>query len=106
MLCFCFVYLYLSEFALILRSGVNIVHFVLLCVFAFLIPCFDVSYDFNIKTMYGMSFSPAVCRRARVLFFIYVICVGLRMVVSRDRHGCDCMVVGFTTTCAIGAYRH
>jgi hypothetical protein len=24
----------------------------------------------------------------------------------RYRHGCDRMVVGFTTTCAISAYRH
>ena len=25
---------------------------------------------------------------------------------GRDHHGCDCMVVGFTTTCAISVYRH
>jgi hypothetical protein len=24
----------------------------------------------------------------------------------RGRHGCDPMVVGFTTTCAISAYHH
>ena len=24
----------------------------------------------------------------------------------RDHHGRDCMVVGFTTTCAISAYHH
>ena len=80
-------------FALVLRSGVNILHFVLLCVFMFLIPYCDVSYDFNIKTMYGTSFSPSVCRRALVLFI--VICVCLRIVVSRGHHGRDCMVVGF-----------
>ena len=25
---------------------------------------------------------------------------------SRGRHGCDRMVVGFTTTCAISTYHH
>ena len=25
---------------------------------------------------------------------------------NKGRHGCDCMVVGFTTTCAISAYMY
>ena len=40
-----------------------LVHFlydVLLCVFTFGVPCYDVCYDFHIKTKNGSSLSPAV----------------------------------------------
>jgi len=34
----------------------------------FWVPCCDVRYDFRIKTMFGSSLPPVVCRRAHVLF--------------------------------------
>ena len=58
-------------------------HSLLLCVFTFWIPYWDVRYDFRIKTMFSSSLSPVVCRRARVLSpVIYVISVCLHIVVS------------------------
>jgi len=53
---------------------------VLLCVFTLRVPCCDVRYDVLIKTMFGSSLSPVVCKR--VSCFIYVICVCLRIVMS------------------------
>jgi hypothetical protein len=51
-------------------------HFVLLYVFTSLVLCCDVRYDFLIKTMFGTSFLPFVCRRAHVLFILFVfVCV-------------------------------
>ena len=35
---------------------------VILCVFTFCVPCCDVRYDFRIKTMFGSSLPPIVCR--------------------------------------------
>ena len=45
---------------------------VLLWVFTFWVPCCDVHYDFRIKTMFGSSLPPVVCRRAHVLFTLFV----------------------------------
>ena len=45
---------------------------VLLCVFTFLVPCCDVRYDVRIKTMFGWSLPPVVCRRAHVLITLFV----------------------------------
>ena len=45
---------------------------VLLCVFTFWVPCCDVRYDFCIKTMLGSSLPPVVCRRAHVIFTLFV----------------------------------
>ena len=45
---------------------------VLLCVFTFLVPCCDAGYDFRIKTMFGFSLPPVVCRRSHVLFTLFV----------------------------------
>ena len=42
----------------------NIWCVVLLCVFTFLVPCCDDRHDFHIKTMFGSSLPPVVCRRA------------------------------------------
>ena len=42
-------------------GGVRVAHF--LCVFTFLVLCYDVRYDFRIKTMFGLSLPPVVCRR-------------------------------------------
>jgi hypothetical protein len=40
------------------------------------LTCCDVRYDFRIKTMFGSSLSPVVCRRAHVLFTLCVcVCV-------------------------------
>jgi hypothetical protein len=47
---------------------------VLLCVFTFCISCYDVRYDFRMKTMFVSSLPPVVCRMAHVLFkclFVY-----------------------------------
>jgi hypothetical protein len=41
---------------------------VLLCVFTFCISRYDVRYDFRMKTMFGSSLPPVVCRMAHVLF--------------------------------------
>jgi type IV secretory pathway TrbL component len=50
-----------------------VVYVVLLCIFTFLVPCCDVRYEFRIKTMFGSSLCPVVCRRAHVLLcFVYV----------------------------------
>ena len=45
---------------------------VLLCVLTFWIPCCDVHYDFRIKTMFGSSLPPVVCRRAHIIFTLFV----------------------------------
>ena len=37
-----------------------------------LVPCCDAGYDFHIKTMFGSSFPPVVCRGAHVLFMLFV----------------------------------
>ena len=37
-----------------------------------LVPCCDVRYDFYIKTMFGSSLSPVVCRRVHILFTVFV----------------------------------
>ena len=42
---------------------------VLLCVW---VQCCHVRYDFRIKPMFGSSLSPVVCRRANVLFTLFV----------------------------------
>jgi hypothetical protein len=45
-------------------------------VFRFWVPCFDVHYDFRIKTMFGSSLLQVVCRKAHVLFTLFVfVCV-------------------------------
>ena len=45
---------------------------VLLCVFMFWVPCYDICYDFHIKTMLDSFLPPVICRRARVLFMLFV----------------------------------
>ena len=44
---------------------------VLLCVFTFLFPCFDVRYDSRINKMFGSSLHPIVCRIVHVLFTLF-----------------------------------
>ena len=41
-------------------------------VFIVLVPCCDVRYDVRIKTMFGSSLPPVVCRRSHVLFMLFV----------------------------------
>ena len=45
---------------------------VLLCFFTLLVPCCDVHQDFRIKMMFGSSLPPVVCRKAHVLFTLFV----------------------------------
>jgi membrane protein YdbS with pleckstrin-like domain len=45
---------------------------VLLCVFTFLVACYDVRYDIHKKTMFRSSLPPVVCMRADVLFTLFV----------------------------------
>ena len=45
---------------------------VLLCTFAFGVPCCDVRYDFRMKAMFGLYLPPVVCRRAHSLFTLFV----------------------------------
>jgi hypothetical protein len=47
-------------------------YFVLLCIFTFWVPCCDVSYDFSIKIMFGSSLPLVICKRAHVLFAVFV----------------------------------
>jgi hypothetical protein len=44
---------------------------ILLCVFKLLVPLFVVHYDFRIKTVFGSTLPPVVCRRAHVLFRMF-----------------------------------
>jgi hypothetical protein len=50
----------------VLRSWVLVVHFILLCVFTFLAPCYDVRFDFR------SSLLPVVCRRADLCHICYI----------------------------------
>jgi hypothetical protein len=45
---------------------------VLLCALTFWVPCCYVLYDFSIKTLLGSSLPPVVCRRAHVLFTLFL----------------------------------
>ena len=45
---------------------------VLLCVFTFWVPCCAVRYVIRITMMVGSSLPPLVCRRAHVLFTLFV----------------------------------
>jgi len=72
-------------------SGVQ--HFVLSNVFTLSVPCCHVRYDFRIKTMFGSPLPPVFCRRAHVLFTLFVLiahsgvqhilCCGFRFVSLR-----------------------
>ena len=81
---------------------------VLLCVFTFWVQCCDVSYDFRIKTVWLVFTSSCVLEDA---CHIYVICVGLRIVVSNAY--CHFLIatsvfskVYLSNTCSYGkAYR-
>ena len=59
-------------------GGVRLAHLcsffciVLLCVFTFWVPCCDVHYDLRIKTIFCSSLRLVVCRRAYVLFTLFV----------------------------------
>ena len=53
--------------------------------FTFWVPCCDVRYDFHIKTMFGSSLSPVVCRRVHIIFTLFV-----RM-----------PIVGYSTYCVV-----
>jgi hypothetical protein len=66
---------------------------------------------FRIKAMFGSSLPPIVCRRAHVLFtlFLYVlpyIVLKVSNYYIKGRRGRDRMVLGFTTTYAISASHH
>jgi len=50
-----------------------VVRVVMLCVLRFLVPCCDVRYDFSIKTMFGSSLPPVVCRKSHVIFILFVL---------------------------------
>jgi len=70
--------------------------FILLCVFTFWVPCCHVRYDFRIKTMFGSSLPPVVCRKAHECL-IYVICVCLRIV--RCNTYCVVFLFYFSSSC-------
>jgi hypothetical protein len=70
-LVFCVVFLMGSVVLIFL-----VFYVVLLCVFTFWVPCCVVRYYFRIKTMFGSSLPPVHCRRAHVLFTLFVfVCV-------------------------------
>ena len=45
---------------------------ILFCVLTFYVPCCNVHCDLCIKTMFGSSLPPVVCRRAHVLITLFV----------------------------------
>ena len=59
----------------VLNTEVHFVHFVLLCVFTFLVPCCDVSYNVRIKTMVGSSLPLVACKRNHVLLCFFFVCL-------------------------------
>ena len=60
------------------------------------LTCCDVRYDFRIKTMFGSSLSPVVCRRAHVLFTLCVcVCVLCLFAHSGVQHILCCVFVLF-----------
>ena len=64
----------LMSYVLFAYSGGQ--HSVLPYVVAFYVPCCDVRYDFCIQQMFGSSLLPVVCRRANVIFMLFVfVCV-------------------------------
>ena len=55
---------------------VRVAHFSFSVSLCFEFPCCDVRYDFCIKTMFGASLPPVVCRRTHVFFTLVVfVCV-------------------------------
>ena len=70
------------RFHLRFYGGIRVTHLfgfichVLLFVFTSRVPCSDLHYDFHIKTMFGSSLLPVVCRSAHVLFTLFVfVCI-------------------------------
>jgi hypothetical protein len=59
----------------VLNTEVHFVHFVLLCVFTFLVPCCDVRYNVRIKTMVGSSLPLVACKRNHVLLWFFFVCL-------------------------------
>jgi hypothetical protein len=41
-------------------------------IFTFWIPCCDVRYDFRVNTILGSIYPPVVCRRAHVIYTLFV----------------------------------
>jgi hypothetical protein len=56
-------------FAPVLNSGVALNVYPIMCCS----PCYGVRYDFRIKSIFGSSFSSAVCRTAYVLCYLCLI---------------------------------
>jgi len=46
------------------------------------------------------------CLVCLLCLFVVIFCLGVCLTILRGRRGRDRMVVGFTATCAISAYRH
>ena len=67
----------LSEFTTEFFGRACVAHFfafcvVILYVFTIWVPCCDISYDFCIKTMLGLSKPPVVCTRTHIFFLCYL----------------------------------
>ena len=58
---------------LVCYSSLTFFCVVLLCAFTFWLPSFDVRYDFGIKTMFGSSLLPVVCRG--FMFYLRYLCL-------------------------------
>ena len=58
----------------VLLGSVLLIFFSFLCcsIMCIYVRCCDIRYDFRITTMFGSSLPPVVCRRARVLFTLFV----------------------------------
>ena len=73
--------------------------FVLVCVFTYIVPCCDVRYDFHIKTIFGSSLLPVICRMDHVLFTLFVL--ALRIVAQ---HILCCVFVLFLFVLSVASY--
>jgi len=73
--------------------------FALVCVFTYIVPCCDVRYDFHIKTMFGSSLLPVICRMDHVLFTLFVL--ALRIVVPNT--SCVVFLFCFCLSCMLPA---
>jgi hypothetical protein len=80
---FCFLFLYylrtsrVLEFTPVFLVGSVLLLYLVFCVvllyvFTFLVQCCVVRCDFHIQTIFGSSLSPVVCRRARLIYIIFV----------------------------------
>ena len=81
-------------------GGVRVAHlFSFLCcpIMCLYVLCCNVSYNFCIKTMFGSSLPPVFCRRAHVLFTLFVFVCSIMVPNSY----CVVILFCFSSSCVI-----